>query len=117
MKITVQRSGGVAGMERVWSVQAVTPDDRDQWQPLIEACPWDDLPGPAAAESGGIPQPDRFVYRIRAGQRRATLPERDLVGPWRTLVDSMRAAAESLAQPEPASGGAETRDRPDGQPG
>lgn len=114
MKITVQRSGGVAGMERVWSVQAVTPDDRDQWQPLIEACPWDDLPGPAAAGAGGIPQPDRFVYRIRAGQRRATLPERDLVGPWRTLVESMRAAAESLAQAEPASGGAETRDRPDG---
>ena len=104
MKITVQRSGGIAGMERVWSVQAVTADDRNQWQPLVEACPWDELPGRGAASAAGaagaqIPQPDRFVYRIRAGQRRATLPERDLVGPWRTLVDCTRAAAESPDQP------------------
>lgn len=99
MKITVQRSGGVAGMERVWSVQALTDDDRNQWQPLVEACPWDDPPGPAQAGAGGVPQPDRFVYRIRAGQRRATLPERDLVGPWRTLVDCTRAAAEAPGQP------------------
>lgn len=87
MKITVQRSGGIAGIERVWSVLAETPDDRDQWQTLVEACPWDELPAAAAS------QPDRFVYRIRAGQRRATLPERDLTGPWRTLVDCARAAA------------------------
>ena len=80
-------------MERVWSVQAVTPDDRNQWQPLIEACPWDQLPAGEAA------QPDRFIYRIRAGQRSATLPERDLVGPWRTLVDTTRAAAEASDQP------------------
>ncbi len=99
MKITVQRSGGVAGMERVWSVQALTADDRNQWQPLVEACPWDELAGREAAGAGGFQAPDRFVYRIRAGQRRATLPERDLVGPWRTLVDSTRAAAESPGQP------------------
>ena len=96
MKITVQRSGGVAGMERVWSVQAVTPDDRNQWETLIEACPWDELSGGGASGGGtGNSQPDRFVYRIRAGERRATLPERDLTGPWRTLVDTMRAAAEA----------------------
>ncbi|KRE80017.1 protealysin inhibitor emfourin [Arthrobacter sp. Soil763] len=93
MKITVQRSGGIAGMERVWSVQALTDDDRNQWAPLVEACPWDELPGRDA--TGSAPQPDRFVYRIRAGQRRATLPERELVGPWRTLVDCTRAAAEN----------------------
>jgi hypothetical protein len=87
VKITVQRSGGLAGIERVWSVQAVTPDDRDQWQTLVEACPWDELP------AGATSQPDRFVYRIRAGQRHATLPERDLTGPWRALVDCARAAA------------------------
>ena len=45
-------------------------------------------------------QPDRFIYRIRAGERRATLPERDLVGPWRVLVETMRAAAESPDQPD-----------------
>jgi hypothetical protein len=94
VKITVQRSGGIAGMERVWSVQAVTRDDRNQWQPLVEACPWDELPSMNTA------QPDRFVYRIRAGERRATLSEQDLIGPWRILVDTMRAAAESPAQPD-----------------
>jgi hypothetical protein len=106
VKITVQRSGGIAGMERVWSVQALTPDDRNQWQPLVEACPWDELPDTAAsgAGTGGgavrTVQPDRFVYRIRAGGRRATLPEQDLVGPWRVLVETMRAAAELPAQPD-----------------
>ncbi|WP_445153963.1 protealysin inhibitor emfourin [Arthrobacter sp. Hor0625] len=93
MKITVQRSGGIAGMDRVWSVQALTADDRNQWDPLVEACPWDELPGREG--TGSAPQPDRFIYRIRAGQRRATLPERELVGPWRTLVDCTRAAAEN----------------------
>ena len=81
-------------MERVWSVQALTPDDRSQWQPLVEACPWDELP------KSDTTQPDRFIYRIRAGERRATLPERDLVGPWRILVETMRAAAESPDQPD-----------------
>lgn len=94
MKITVQRSGGIAGMKRVWTVQALTPDDRNQWWPLVEACPWDEQP------SGGAPQPDRFIYRIRAGERRATLTEQDLVGPWRILVDTMRAAVEPPAQPD-----------------
>ncbi|MET3809010.1 protealysin inhibitor emfourin [Arthrobacter sp. UYEF3] len=94
MKISVQRSGGIAGMKRVWSVQAVTPDDRSQWQPLVEACPWDELP------AGNTARPDRYIYRIRAGERRATLPEQDLIGPWRILVDTMRAAAESPARPD-----------------
>lgn len=102
MKLSVQRSGGIAGMDRLWSVQAVTPDARNHWQPLIEACPWDEPAGRAGGGAGNgdvtTVQPDRFVYRIRAGQRRATVPEQDLVGPWRTLVDTMRAAAEADGQ-------------------
>jgi hypothetical protein len=93
MKITVQRSGGIAGMKRTWSVLATPPEDKDLWQPLVEACPWDEAPrtvGGAAAT-----QPDRFLYNIRAGQRRATLPEQAVTGPWRELVDHTRAAAES----------------------
>ena len=42
-------------------------------------------------------QPDRFMYSIRAGQRRATLPETAVTGPWRVLVESTRAAAEESA--------------------
>src|SRR3954470_8052967 len=92
MKIIVQRSGGVAGMQRTWTVQPEPPEDTDRWQPLIEACPWD------AITSGGTPaQPDRFMYSIRADRRRAVLPERELTGPWRDLVECARAAAEQAA--------------------
>ena len=89
MKITVQRSGGVAGFQRVWSTEPATQDAVDRWQGLIEACPWDDLPG----DADEAPQPDRFVYSIRAGRRRATLPERHITGPWRELVECVRADA------------------------
>ena len=97
MKITVERSGGFAGMTRTWTVQPAPPDDKDCWQPLIEACPWDTVPAPGRAAPPG--QPDRFTYSIRAGQRRATLPEQALTGPWRDLVEHAKAAAESAQAP------------------
>lgn len=95
MKITVQRSGGVAGMKRTWTVRPEPPEDTERWQPLIEACPWDDVAG----INGTTGQPDRFMYSIRADQRRAVLPERALTGPWRDLVECARAAAEGPASP------------------
>jgi len=97
MKIIVQRSGGVAGMKRTWTVHPEPPEDTDRWQPLIEACPWD-----AVAPGGAAAQPDRFMYSIRADQRRAVLPERELTGPWRDLVDCARDAAERTAPSDPA---------------
>jgi hypothetical protein len=97
MKITVQRSGGIAGMRRTWSVLAMPPEDKDLWQPLVEACPWDEAP--RTARDAAVGQPDRFLYDIRAGQRRATLPERALTGPWRVLVDQAQAAAEAAPGP------------------
>ncbi|CAI3800848.1 protealysin inhibitor emfourin [Pseudarthrobacter sp. MM222] len=106
MKITVQRSGGIAGMKRTWSVLATPPEDKDLWQPLVEACPWDEASKTAREAAGN--QADRFLYNIRAGQRRATLPERAVTGPWRELVDHARAAAESTPS---APGG-----RPGGRP-
>jgi len=90
MKITVQRSGGVAGMKRTWTISPEPPEDTDRWQPLIEACPWD-----AVAGLSGTGQTDRFMYSIRADQRRAVLPEHELTGPWRELVECARAAAEA----------------------
>ena len=45
MKIIVQRSGGVAGMKRTWTVRPEPPEDTDRWQPLIEACPGNDVAG------------------------------------------------------------------------
>ncbi|HSU47415.1 MAG TPA: protealysin inhibitor emfourin [Arthrobacter sp.] len=96
MKIKVERSGGIAAVTRVWTVDARTDSDLSQWQPLVEACPWDSVPSTprAAAAAFDAPQPDRFLYAITAGQRRAALPEQALTGPWRVLVDTARAAAE-----------------------
>ncbi len=98
MKISVERTGGIAAMTRVWTVNAESEKARNQWQPIVEACPWDAVPRTpraAAAEYSGS-QPDRFIYSIRAGQHRAALPEQAVTGPWRVLVDSTRAAAEEL---------------------
>lgn len=96
MKISVERTGGVAALTRVWTVKADTERAKNQWQPIVEACPWDAVPKTvraAAAEAEGS-QPDRFIYAIRAGQRRAALPEQQVTGPWRVLIDSTRAASE-----------------------
>lgn len=88
MKITVQQSGGIAGMSRAWTVEAVTADAKQRWMPIVDACPWD---AATARGSSRDSQPDRFTYSIRAGQRRATLPEQAVTGPWRVLVESAKA--------------------------
>lgn len=95
MKISVERSGGTAALTRVWTVNARSENARSQWQPIVEACPWDTVPKTlrAATAEYSDNQPDRFLYRIRAGQHRATLPEQAVTGPWRVLVDSTRRAA------------------------
>ena len=103
MKITVQRSGGMAGMKRTWTVQPTPPEDTELWQPLIEACPWDAVP--KSGRSAAIGQPDRFLYNIRAGQRRATLPEQAVTGPWRDLVETAKAAAEPPSDGLPGAPG------------
>ena len=98
LKITVERSGGFAGIKRIWTAEAATPDEVERWQPVVEACPWDSLPARGQRSGGG--QPDRFIYSIRAGQHRATVPEQALTGPWRTLVDLAKEAAKSPRPPE-----------------
>lgn len=87
MKVTVIRSGGFAGLRRTWVVDVEDQDDRDAWLGLIAELPWDDRRRVA-------PQPDRFVYVIRVSRRRITLPEQQLDGPWRELVNRVREAAE-----------------------
>lgn len=85
LRIEVARSGGFAGIRRVWRVE---PDGDDAgWRALVDACPWDASTVDAASR-------DRFVWRIevRVARRRrtATVPDRDLVGPWRELVDRVQ---------------------------
>ena len=105
MKIKVERTGGIAAITRVWTVDARTDSDLNQWQPIVEACPWDAVPSTprAAAAAFEAQQPDRFIYSITAGQRRAALPEHALTGPWRILVDTARAAAEEAGGPGPGA--------------
>jgi len=90
MKITVTRSGGIAGLTREWVVRVEEQGDPDSWFRLVEQLSWQ-------PRHRSPVQPDRFVYRIRVSRRRITLPEQDLTGPWRQLVDRVRDAVD---QPE-----------------
>ena len=97
MKITVQRSGGIAGMKRTWTVQPTPPEDTDRLAAADRGLPVGRRRhGSGRGASAG--QPDRFLYSIRAGQHRATLPEQAVTGPWRDLVETAKAAAESAAE-------------------
>jgi hypothetical protein len=90
LRILVVRSGGFAGIARTWTVE---PDgDADDWLNLIDACPWGTHTADPAAR-------DRFVWRIevrvRRRRRTASVPDRDLDGPWRELVERVKTAAEA----------------------
>ena len=82
LSVTVVRTGGIVGGRREWAASG----PREEWLPLVDACPWRSVPADAASR-------DRFVYRITvsAPRRRATVPEGALTGPWKTLVDRVRS--------------------------
>lgn len=86
MKITVVRSGGFAGLSRTWEVRVEEQQDADSWFGLIEELPWND-------QRLVPPQPDRYVYRIRVSRRQIVLPEQQLTGPWRALVEKVKETA------------------------
>lgn len=79
MKVTVQRSGGFAGLTRTWTAELDDPA-------LLSSLPWDARPGRPDGN-------DRFVYVIRVSRRRITLPEQNLEGAWRELVDRVMSGA------------------------
>lgn len=85
MKIVVVRTGGFAGMRRIWTAQ-VSPEEARQWLPLLA-----DLP----QEDPGQPEPDRFQYEITVGQQAVVLPERLVRGPWQELVERVRSEADT----------------------
>lgn len=84
--ISVVRSGGFAGLRHEWTIEVTAPDDAERWRPIIAACPWDHSPEPG--------RPDGFVYVVQAHDHTATVPESDLHGPWRQLVDEVRLWAD-----------------------
>lgn len=85
------RTGGVAGMTRRWSAQPPAAE-APAWRTLIDRCPWTEI----ALDSGRPPVPDGFVWLIRASwtgsddAREAEVPDDELVGAWRELVDAVR---------------------------
>lgn len=91
--ILVVRSGGIAGMTRRWSV-APADDDAGHWEVLVERCPWAEDP---AAGSGADRYQWRITARLRAEHHERVIPEEQLVGPWRDLVDAVRAADPTTA--------------------
>jgi hypothetical protein len=90
LSIVVVRSGGFTGITRRWAIERPDPDD--DWVALVEACPW----GQVAADRESR---DRFTWRIEARvarrHHRASVPDRELTGPWRELVDRVQRDGSS----------------------
>lgn len=84
--ITVVRTGGFAGLRAEWTVEVSVPREAEQWRPIIEACPWD-------ASDHASARRDGYVYDVRVADHEAVVPEQDLEGPWRELVDEVRRRA------------------------
>jgi hypothetical protein len=105
MDVIVSRSGGFAGLRRVWRVDVEEQPDERAWRDLLGSLPWDEdgaprssAPGDAApgrtdpAERARAGRPDRFVYEIQVQTHRVRLGETELDGAWRELVDRVRKA-------------------------
>lgn len=89
--IVIVRTGGIAGIRRQWQVEPPF-DDVPHWVALIEQCPWD-------APEDGPRGADRYIWSIRArtpvDRRERDVPDRELSGPWRDLVDAVRDADQA----------------------
>lgn len=83
MKLVVVRTGGFAGLTRVWSTQVSTEEAEQEWLPLLQ--------DPPPQEAGGA---DRFIYEITVGSAAVTLPEQCLQGRWRDLVERARQGGD-----------------------
>ncbi|WP_129590398.1 protealysin inhibitor emfourin [Cryobacterium aureum] len=85
MKVIVSRSGGMAGIRLTWEVRVEEQPDPNTWAEFLNSLPWDDVTDSEAT-------PDRFVYRIRCSPHEVVLAEPQVNGPWRDLVNRVRAA-------------------------
>jgi hypothetical protein len=90
--VAVVRTGGIAGLRRRWRVEP-EPEQAPQWVALVERCPWDEQTDAAARPDASA---DRYVWSIHAvlreEQRERVVPDTQLHGAWRELVDAVRDA-------------------------
>jgi hypothetical protein len=102
LEVDVARSGGFAGVTRRWSAQPPEEEASD-WISLIDRCPWDHPTSHDGDE--GAAMPDRFVWWIRASidadPREAEVPDDELTGAWRELVDAVREWNRTVGRPSP----------------
>jgi hypothetical protein len=100
--VTVTRTGGFAGLRRTWHAEPDTAET-PQWIALIDGCPWDAAdPARDLAPIGA----DRFVWHVDArcgdAAREAALADPEVQGPWRDLIDAVRAGRTEQRPPRTA---------------
>jgi hypothetical protein len=97
--VAVVRTGGFAGLRRRWRVEP-DPEQAPQWVALVERCPWDEHPDAGQAPDTSA---DRYVWSIHAvlreQQRERVVPDAQLQGAWRELVDAVRDADADADSP------------------
>lgn len=100
LTVTVVRSGGFAGIKRTWEAEAHDSTTAELWSGLVESLPWGQAPqhDPQSA--------DRFVYRIvivihTEVRHQVILPESELTGGWRELVDRVQKESDAAGTIRP----------------
>ncbi|WP_309128777.1 protealysin inhibitor emfourin [Microbacterium sp.] len=100
--IIVVRSGGFAGISRRWRVEP-DPAEEPRWTTLVERCPWD---APPEHPDAGA---DRFIWTVHArvpdADLQRELPDSELTGAWRELVEAVREAGSRDDDPRASRGG------------
>lgn len=87
--VAVKRTGGFAGVTKQWRAEPPAAE-ASAWIDLIAQCPWDSVASREPAAGA-----DRFTWCIQArcgdqDERQAELPDDEMVGAWRDLVDAVR---------------------------
>lgn len=88
--VRVERTGGIAGLRRAWTAEP-PPDDAPRWIELIDGCPWDSADDGMPARGADRYQWDIVARLADEPPRHAEMPDDRLEGPWRELVDEVRA--------------------------
>lgn len=100
MNVTVTRMGGIAGIPATWEVHVEDQPDAEAWHQLLQRLPWEQLPSIRSSQPF---EPDRFSYRISCPPHAVVLSEPQVDGPWRELIDRIRADGSTQHRTDAAS--------------
>jgi hypothetical protein len=86
--VSVERSGGFAGLMARGELDTSTVDDGERVEDVVSRLVRE-------PRGSGVPQPDRYVYRVRAGSdpeaAQVTLAEQDLDDDAKWLIERVLA--------------------------